>query len=72
MSSFLRFAGEAVLVSTVIAGATRTAGLQIQTSKIENDPLRMMVKGYFQLGEYCLDTVIVQLEKYPDYFAKKK
>ncbi|KAJ3380813.1 hypothetical protein HDU92_005762 [Lobulomyces angularis] len=71
MSRLLHFAFEAALVSTVLSGASRVTKTEFNTSKIENDTLKTVVKSYLYCGDYIFDSVLNQFNKNPDYFRTK-
>jgi hypothetical protein len=72
MSKILRFALDAVLVSTVLAGARRAAGLEVNTRKIENKTLKDAIDGYLWIGDYALDFTISGLKRFPDWVTSAK
>ena len=72
MSKLIRFAVDAVLLSTVIAGARRAGGLDLQTKKIENKTVKDAVEGYLWIGDYALDLTISGLKRLPEWVTGGK
>ncbi|KAJ3115465.1 hypothetical protein HDU96_000624 [Phlyctochytrium bullatum] len=71
MSRLIHYAFEAALISTVLSGARRAGGLDVNTKKIENETARTVVNQYLFVGDWILDTTISQLKNYPDIFPRR-
>lgn len=77
MSKLIHYAFDAVLISAVLAGAKRTAGLgtwaypEWKLQKIENETLKGVLANYLYLGDWVLDFSISQLRKMPEWTQKK-
>ncbi|KAI8924621.1 hypothetical protein BC831DRAFT_402223 [Entophlyctis helioformis] len=63
---------DAVLVSALVAGGQRAAGVEFKASSIDNEYARTAVTSYLRVGEWAVDTAAEQLRKYPDLFPKKR
>ncbi|CDH51208.1 predicted protein [Lichtheimia corymbifera JMRC:FSU:9682] len=68
-SKFLHLTVDAMLVSTILAGVKRTAGLQPAVSKIPNKDIRGYVEKYLELGEWIFDSTLILMNS-SSYFEK--
>ncbi|KAI9473933.1 MAG: hypothetical protein EXX96DRAFT_579916 [Benjaminiella poitrasii] len=64
------FTADAVLISAVLAGIKRNAGLQPATAKIENEDIRKYVERYLEIGDWVIDSSVVFMNNSP-YFERK-
>ncbi|KAI8367657.1 uncharacterized protein BYT42DRAFT_618074 [Radiomyces spectabilis] len=64
------FAADAMLITTVLAGIKRNTGLQIATSKIEDNNIRSYLDKYLDFGDTLLDQAVYQMQK-SGYFERK-
>ncbi|KAJ3024206.1 hypothetical protein HKX48_004479 [Thoreauomyces humboldtii] len=69
MARILHLAFDAVLLSTVVSGAKRAAGVEFDARKIENETLRTAVQQYFNVGDFIINYSATQLKKQTDYFV---
>ncbi|KAJ3351460.1 hypothetical protein GGF32_004281 [Allomyces javanicus] len=58
MSKVIRFAFDAVLVSTVVAGIRRSSGITLATDKIDNEQVRYVAERYLEAGEWVMDKSV--------------
>jgi hypothetical protein len=72
MSRIIRFAFDAVLISTAVAGIRKSAGVEFKLSKVENETLRTVCVKYLGIGDYILETAAVRLPKWTGVFDKKR
>lgn len=75
----IRYAVEAMMVSTALAGVKKVHGLSTlhltpgpATEIIENSTLRLAVDTYLDAGDWILDSMASFMSRYPAYFRKKK
>ncbi|KAF0426319.1 DUF1748-domain-containing protein [Gigaspora margarita] len=66
----LHYATDAVLISAILAGIKRSAGLTFPTERIRNQPIRNIVESFLGIGEWVMDRCILYMDSSP-YFEKK-
>ncbi|RKP02435.1 hypothetical protein CXG81DRAFT_24897 [Caulochytrium protostelioides] len=62
---------DAAAISTVLAGARRVGNYEVNTDQFENTTLRQTLNMFVSGGDWILDTVISQMEQYPQHFPHK-